>query len=132
MAGYETLTEAGYAPEMAYFECLHELKLIVDLMYEGGMANMRYSISNTAEYGDYTRGPRVITEQTKAEMKRILREIQTGQFAKEFVLENQAGAPTLKAMRRIGAEHPIEQVGGKLRSMMPWIARNKLVDRSKN
>ncbi|HEX5775746.1 MAG TPA: ketol-acid reductoisomerase [Caulobacteraceae bacterium] len=131
-AGFETLTEAGYAPEMAYFECLHELKLIVDLMYEGGMANMRYSISNTAEYGDYTRGPRIVTEQTKAEMKRILREIQTGQFAKEFVLENQAGAPTLKAMRRIGAEHPIEKVGGKLRSMMPWIAKNKLVDKSKN
>jgi ketol-acid reductoisomerase len=104
----------------------------VDLMYEGGMANMRYSISNTAEYGDYTRGPRVVTEQTKQEMKKILREIQTGQFAREFVLENQAGAPTLKAMRRIGAEHPIEQVGAKLRSMMPWIAKNKLVDKSKN
>jgi ketol-acid reductoisomerase len=131
-AGFETLTEAGYAPEMAYFECLHELKLIVDLMYEGGMANMRYSISNTAEYGDYTRGPRIVTEQTKAEMKRILKEIQTGQFAKEFVLENQAGAPTLKAMRRIGAEHPIEKVGGQLRSMMPWIAKNKLVDKSRN
>jgi ketol-acid reductoisomerase len=131
-AGFETLVEAGYAPEMAYFECLHELKLIVDLMYEGGMANMRYSISNTAEYGDYTRGPRVITEQTKQEMKKILREIQTGQFAREFVLENQAGAPTLKAMRRIGAEHPIEKVGEKLRSMMPWIAKNKLVDKSKN
>jgi len=131
-AGFETLTEAGYAPEMAYFECLHELKLIVDLMYEGGMANMRYSISNTAEYGDYTRGPRVVTEQTKAEMKRILKEIQTGQFAREFVLENQAGAPTLKAMRRIGAEHPIEKVGARLRSMMPWIARNKLVDKTRN
>jgi ketol-acid reductoisomerase len=131
-AGFETLTEAGYAPEMAYFECLHELKLIVDLMYEGGMANMRYSISNTAEYGDYTRGPRVVTEQTKAEMKRILKEIQTGQFAREFVLENQAGAPTLKAMRRIGAEHPIEQVGGRLRAMMPWIAKNKLVDKARN
>ncbi|MCI0749355.1 MAG: ketol-acid reductoisomerase [Nevskiales bacterium] len=131
-AGFETLTEAGYAPEMAYFECLHELKLIVDLMYEGGMANMRYSISNTAEYGDYTRGPRVITEQTRQEMKRILREIQTGQFAREFVLENQAGAPTLKAMRRLGTEHPIEKVGAKLRAMMPWIARNKLVDKSRN
>src|SRR6202008_445820 len=131
-AGFETLVEAGYAPEMAYFECLHELKLIVDLMYEGGMANMRYSISNTAEYGDYTRGPRVVTEATKAEMKKILREIQTGQFAKEFVLENQAGAPVLKAQRRIGAEHPIEQVGAKLRAMMPWIAKNKLVDKSKN
>ncbi|MGB0956504.1 MAG: ketol-acid reductoisomerase, partial [Panacagrimonas sp.] len=109
-AGFETLVEAGYEPEMAYFECLHELKLIVDLMYEGGMANMRYSISNTAEYGDYTRGPRVVTEETKKEMKRILHEIQTGQFAREFVLENQAGAPTLKARRRIGAEHQIEEV----------------------
>ena len=131
-AGFETLVEAGYAPEMAYFECLHELKLIVDLMYEGGMANMRYSISNTAEYGDYTRGPRVITEQTKAEMKRILDEIQTGQFAREFVLENQAGQPTLKARRRLGAEHQIEKVGGKLRSMMPWISKNRLVDKSRN
>ena len=131
-AGFETLVEAGYAPEMAYFECLHELKLIVDLMYEGGMADMRYSISNTAEWGDYTSGPRIVTEQTKAEMKRILAEIQTGQFAREFVLENQAGQPTLKARRRIGAEHQIEKVGGKLRSMMPWIARNKLVDKSKN
>jgi len=131
-AGFETLVEAGYAPEMAYFECLHELKLIVDLMYEGVMADMRYSISNTAEYGDYTRGPRVVTEETKKEMKRILTEIQTGQFAREFVLENQAGQPTLKARRRIGAEHPIEQVGGKLRAMMPWIAKNKTVDKSKN
>lgn len=131
-AGFETLTEAGYEPEMAYFEVLHELKLIVDLMYEGGMANMRYSISNTAEYGDYTRGPRIITEQTKAEMKKILEEIQTGQFAREFVLENQAGAPTLKARRRIGAEHPIEEVGSKLREMMPWIAANKLVDKTRN
>ncbi len=131
-AGFETLTEAGYAPEMAYFECLHELKLIVDLMYEGGMANMRYSISNTAEYGDYTRGPRIITEETKKEMKKILREVQTGAFAREFVLENQAGAPMMKAMRRIGAEHPIEKVGAKLRGMMPWIAKNKLVDKSKN
>ena len=131
-AGFETLVEAGYAPEMAYFECLHELKLIVDLMYEGGMSNMRYSISNTAEYGDYTRGPRVVTEQTKAEMKKILREIQTGQFAREFVLENQAGQPVLKAQRRLGAAHPIEKVGGQLRSMMPWIAKNKLVDKAKN
>jgi ketol-acid reductoisomerase len=131
-AGFETLTEAGYSPEMAYFECLHEVKLIVDLIYEGGMANMRYSISNTAEYGDYTRGPRIITEQTKQEMKKILHEIQTGAFAREFVLENQAGAPTLKAMRRIGAEHPIEQVGAKLRGMMPWIAKNKLVDKARN
>ena len=131
-AGFETLTEAGYAPEMAYFECLHELKLIVDLMYEGGMANMRYSISNTAEYGDYTRGPRIITEETKKEMKKILREVQTGAFAREFILENQAGAPMMKAMRRIGAEHPIEKVGAQLRSMMPWIAKNKLVDKSRN
>ncbi len=131
-AGFETLVEAGYAPEMAYFECLHELKLIVDLMYEGGMATMRYSISNTAEYGDYTRGPRIVTAETKKEMKRILTEIQTGQFAREFVLENQAGAPTMKAMRRIGAEHQIETVGAKLRSMMPWIAKNKTVDKTKN
>jgi len=131
-AGFETLVEAGYAPEMAYFECLHELKLIVDLMYEGGMATMRYSISNTAEYGDYTRGPRVVTEETKKEMKKILTEIQTGQFAREFVLENQAGQPTLKAQRRIGQEHQIEQVGSKLRAMMPWIAQNRLVDKTKN
>jgi len=131
-AGFETLVEAGYAPEMAYFECLHELKLIVDLMYEGGIANMRYSISNTAEYGDFTRGPRIVTEQTKAEMKKILKEIQTGEFAREFILENQAGAPKLKALRRIGREHQIEVVGEKLRGMMPWIGANKLVDRSKN
>ncbi len=131
-AGFETLVEAGYAPEMAYFECLHELKLIVDLMYEGGIANMRYSISNTAEYGDLTRGPRIITEQTKAEMARILKEIQTGEFAREFILENQAGAATLKAKRRIGREHAIEEVGAKLRDMMPWIKANKLVDHSKN
>jgi len=131
-AGFETLTEAGYAPEMAYFECLHELKLIVDLMYEGGIANMRYSISNTAEYGDLTRGPRVITEQTKAEMAKILREIQTGEFAREFILENQAGAATLKAKRRLGREHPIEEVGERLRAMMPWIKANKIVDKSKN
>ena len=131
-AGFDTLVEAGYAPEMAYFECLHELKLIVDLMYEGGIANMRYSISNTAEYGDLTRGPRVITDDTRQEMKRILKEIQTGQFAKEFILENRAGAASMHAMRRIGAEHPIEQVGSKLRAMMPWISKNKLVDQSKN
>jgi ketol-acid reductoisomerase len=131
-AGFETLVEAGYAPEMAYFECLHELKLIVDLMYEGGLATMRYSISNTAEYGDYVTGPRIITEETKKEMKRVLTDIQTGKFARDFVLENQAGQPTLKAMRRLGAEHPIEQVGAKLRAMMPWIAKNKLVDKSKN
>ena len=131
-AGFETLVEAGYAPEMAYFECLHELKLIVDLMYEGGLATMRYSISNTAEYGDYVTGPRIITEETKKEMKRVLTDIQSGRFAKDFVLENQAGQPTLKAMRRIGAEHQIEEVGAKLRAMMPWIAKNKLVDKAKN
>ncbi|MGB0127349.1 MAG: ketol-acid reductoisomerase [Rhodocyclaceae bacterium] len=131
-AGFETLTEAGYAPEMAYFECLHEVKLIVDLIYEGGIANMRYSISNNAEYGDITRGPRIITDETKAEMKRILREIQTGQYAKEFILENRAGAPTLNASRRLASEHPIEVIGAKLREMMPWIRKNKLVDRAKN
>ena len=131
-AGFETLTEAGYAPEMAYFECLHELKLIVDLMYQGGIANMRYSISNTAEYGDLTRGPRIVTDETKAEMRKILDEIQSGKFAREFILENQAGAATLKAMRRQGREHPIEKVGDKLRSMMPWIKENQLVDKSKN
>jgi ketol-acid reductoisomerase len=131
-AGFETLTEAGYAPEMAYFECLHEVKLIVDLIYEGGIANMRYSISNNAEYGDITRGPRIITDETKAEMKRILREIQTGQYAKEFILENRAGAPTLNASRRLASEHPIEVIGSKLRDMMPWIRKNKLVDRAKN
>jgi len=131
-AGFETLTEAGYAPEMAYFECLHELKLIVDLMYEGGIANMRYSISNTAEYGDLTRGPRIITDETKKEMKRILTEIQNGEFAREFILENQAGAATLKAKRRIGKAHPIEEVGAKLRGMMAWISDNKIVDKTKN
>ena len=131
-AGFETLTEAGYAPEMACFECLHELKLIVDLMYEGGIANMRYSISNTAEYGDLTRGPRVVTEQTKDEMRRILKEIQSGEFAREFILENQAGQATLKAKRRIGREHQIEEVGARLRDMMPWIKANKIVDKSKN
>ena len=131
-AGFETLTEAGYAPEMAYFECLHELKLIVDLMYEGGIANMRYSISNTAEYGDLTRGPRVVTAETKAEMKRILGEIQNGEFAREFILENEAGAATLKAKRRLGREHPIEQVGERLRSMMSWIGDNKIVDKKVN
>ena len=131
-AGFETLVEAGYAPEMAYFECLHEVKLIVDLIYEGGIANMRYSISNTAEYGDITRGPRVVTDETKAEMRRILREIQTGRFAREFIQENQAGAPVLKASRRLSAEHPVEEVGARLRAMMPWIAANRLVDKSKN
>jgi ketol-acid reductoisomerase len=131
-AGFEVLTEAGYAPEMAYFECLHELKLIVDLMYEGGIANMRYSISNNAEYGDFTRGPRIITEETKNEMRRILKEIQTGAYAQEFLLENQTGAAKLNAMRRMGREHQIEIVGAKLRDMMPWIKKNKLVDQSKN
>jgi ketol-acid reductoisomerase len=131
-AGFEVLVEAGYAPEMAYFECLHELKLIVDLIYEGGIANMRYSISNNAEYGDFTRGPRIITEQTKDEMRRILKEIQTGKYAQEFLLENQTNAVKLGAMRRIGREHPIEVVGAKLRDMMPWIKKNRLVDTSRN
>jgi ketol-acid reductoisomerase len=132
VAGYETLVEAGYAPEMAYFECLHEVKLIVDLIYEGGIANMRYSISNTAEYGDYTRGERVISLEVKAEMKRILADIQSGRFAKEWVLENNAGQPSFKAMRRRAAEHDIEKVGERLRAMMPWIKQNALVDRTKN
>ena len=131
-AGYETLVEAGYAPEMAYFECLHEVKLIVDLIYEGGIANMRYSVSNTAEYGDLTRGPRIITDETRQEMRRILADIQSGAFAKEFILENQAGAPTIKALRRISREHSVEKVGQRLRDMMPWIKENKLVDQSKN
>jgi len=131
-AGYETLVNAGYAPEMAYFECLHEVKLIVDLIYEGGIANMRYSISNTAEFGDYTRGPRIITDETKAEMKRILDDIQSGRFARDWVQECQAGQPSFKAMRRRGAEHPIEEIGAKLRAMMPWIAKNKLVDKTRN
>jgi len=130
--GFETLVEAGYAPEMAYFECMHEVKLIVDLIYEGGIANMRYSISNNAEYGDITRGPRIITPQTKAEMKKILAEIQSGQYAKEFILENRANAPTLKAGRRLMAEHPIEKIGERLRDMMPWIRKNRLVDTSRN
>src|SRR6202789_584329 len=129
-AGFETLVEAGYAPEMAYFECLHEVKLIVDLIYEGGLANMNYSISNTAEYGNYTRGPRVVTDETKKEMKRILEDIQSGRFVRDFMLENQAGQPSFKAMRRRNAEHPIEKIGAKLRAMMPWIAKNKLVDRT--
>ena len=130
-AGFEVLVEAGYAPEMAYFECLHELKLIVDLMYEGGIANMRYSISNNAEYGDFTRGPRIITEETKNEMRRILKEIQTGAYAQEFLLENQTGATKLNALRRIGREHPIEVVGAKLRDMMPWMKKDRLVDQSR-
>ncbi|HEY1797160.1 MAG TPA: ketol-acid reductoisomerase [Stellaceae bacterium] len=132
VAGYETLVEAGYAPEMAYFECLHEVKLIVDLIYEGGIANMRYSISNTAEYGDYSRGPRVIDEHVKAEMKRILGEIQSGRFAREWVLENAAGQASFKALRRRAAEHDIEKVGERLRAMMPWIKQNALVDRTRN
>jgi ketol-acid reductoisomerase len=132
MAGYETLVEAGYAKEMAYFECLHEVKLIVDLIYEGGLANMRYSISNTAEYGDYTRGPRLINDSVKAEMKRILDDIQSGRFARDWVLENAAGQASFKAMRRRAGEHDIEKVGEKLRAMMPWIAANRLVDKAKN
>ncbi len=131
-AGFETLVEAGYAPEMAYFECLHETKLIVDLLYEGGIANMRYSISNTAEYGDIKTGPRIITEETKKEMKRVLADIQSGRFVKDFVLDNQAGQPELKASRKAAAAHQIEQVGGELRAMMPWIAKNQLVDKAKN
>lgn len=131
-AGFETLVEAGYPPEMAYFECLHELKLIVDLMYEGGIANMRYSISNTAEYGDYTRGPRIVNEQTKAEMKKILKEIQSGQFAKEWMAENETGGKRFPEMRAQAAKHPIEEVGAKLRDMMPWIKAHKIVDKDKN
>ncbi|MGI9228361.1 MAG: ketol-acid reductoisomerase [Gammaproteobacteria bacterium] len=131
-AGFETLVEAGYAPEMAYFECLHETKLIVDLIYEGGIANMRYSISNTAEYGDFTRGPRVITDESRQAMRKILQEIQNGEFAREFIQENQAGSAVMKAMRHNAAKHPIEQVGGRLRGMMPWIKQNQLVDQDKN
>lgn len=131
-AGFETLTEAGYAPEMAYFECLHETKLIVDLLYEGGLANMRYSISNTAEYGDYATGPRIITEETKAEMKRVLADIQSGKFARDFVLDTKSGGAMFKTLRRNHAEHPIEKVGSRLRAMMPWIAKNQLVDKEKN
>lgn len=131
-AGFETLVEAGYAPEMAYFECLHELKLIVDLMYQGGIADMRYSISNTAEYGDVTRGPRVVNDNTKAEMKKILSEIQSGEFAKEFISEMHSGGKNLESLRDKARQHPIEVTGAKLRSMMPWIASNKIVDKSKN
>ena len=131
-AGFETLVEAGYAPEMAYFECLHELKLIVDLMYEGGMATMRYSISNTAEYGDYVSGPRVVNAETKKEMKRILQDIQEGRFVSNWMQECKAGQPSFKAMRRNHAEHPIEEVGERLRAMMPWLKRNQLVDKSRN
>jgi ketol-acid reductoisomerase len=131
-AGFETLVEAGYAPEMAYFECLHELKLIVDLMYEGGIGTMNYSISNNAEYGEYVTGPRIVNAQTKETMRQVLKDIQTGEYAKSFILENRAGAPTILSRRRITAEHDIEKVGGKLRDMMPWIKKNKLVDKSKN
>jgi ketol-acid reductoisomerase len=131
-AGFETLTEAGYAPEMAYFECLHELKLIVDLIYEGGIANMNYSISNNAEYGEYVTGPKIVNDETKKAMKQALKDIQTGEYAKSFILENRAGAPTLLSRRRLTAEHPIEVVGEKLRAMMPWIKANKLVDKSRN
>ena len=131
-AGYDTLVEAGYAPEMAYFECLHELKLIVDLIYEGGIANMRYSISNTAEYGDFTRGSRIVTDETRKEMKKILSEIQNGEFAREWMAENKTGQAVLKAKRRLARELPIEELGERLRSMMPWIKANRLVDQTKN
>ncbi|MGD2079696.1 MAG: ketol-acid reductoisomerase [Nitrospirota bacterium] len=129
--GFETLVEAGYSPEMAYFECLHEVKLIVDLIYEGGISNMRYSISNTAQYGDLTRGPRIIDDETKMEMEDILDEIQSGEFAREWILECRAGKPVFNALTRHGEEHPIEQVGAKLRAMMPWLKKGKLVDKSK-
>jgi ketol-acid reductoisomerase len=131
-AGFDTLVDAGYAPEMAYFECLHELKLIVDLMYEGGIGNMNYSISNNAEYGEYVSGPKIIDAGVRQRMKEVLGRIQSGEYAKEFVLENRAGAPTLLSRRRMTAEHPIEKVGGRLREMMPWIRKNRLVDQSKN
>ncbi len=131
-AGFETLVGAGYAPEMAYFECLHEVKLIVDLIYEGGIANMNYSISNTAEYGEYVSGPRIITDATRAEMKRVLADIQSGRFARDWMLENKVNQTNFKAMRRASVAHPVEQVGEKLRAMMPWIAKNALVDKSRN
>ena len=131
-AGFETLVEAGYAPEMAYFECLHEVKLIVDLIYEGGIANMNYSISNTAEFGEYVTGPRIITDETKAEMKRVLSDIQRGRFTRDWISEVKAGMPSFKATRRVNDAHPIEAVGEQLRGMMPWIAKNKLVDRARN
>jgi ketol-acid reductoisomerase len=130
--GFETLVEAGYAPEMAYFECLHEVKLIVDLIYEGGIANMNYSISNTAEFGEYRTGPRIITDETRAEMRRVLKDIQTGRFARDWVLENKAGQASFKATRAALSKHPIEEVGERLRAMMPWISKNKLVDKAKN
>ena len=131
-AGFETLVEAGYAPEMAYFECLHEVKLIVDLIYEGGISNMNYSISNTAEFGEYVTGPRIVTAETKAEMKRVLEDIQSGRFVRDFMTENAVGQPSFKATRRRAAEHPIEDVGQRLRAMMPWITKNKLVDTARN
>jgi ketol-acid reductoisomerase len=131
-AGYETLVEAGYSPEMAYFECVHEVKLIVDLIYEGGIANMRYSVSNTAEYGDLTRGPRLIDEGVRQRMRDVLREIQAGQFAREFILENQSGKASFNALRRRASEHPMEAVGARLRGLMPWLREKRLVDRSKN
>ena len=131
-AGFETLVDAGYAPEMAYFECLHELKLIVDLMYEGGIGTMNYSISNNAEYGEYVTGPKIITAETRQAMRDVLARIQSGEYAKDFILESRAGAPTLLSRRRMTSEHSIEQVGGKLREMMPWIRKNKLVDQTRN
>jgi ketol-acid reductoisomerase len=131
-AGFETLVEAGYAPEMAYFECLHEVKLIVDLIYEGGIANMDYSISNTAEYGQYVTGPRIITSETKAEMKKVLEDIQSGRFVRDFISDSSLGAPILKATRNRDSEHQIEEVGQRLRAMMPWIGKNKLVDTARN
>ncbi|MFY9627722.1 MAG: ketol-acid reductoisomerase [Methylocystis sp.] len=131
-AGFETLVEAGYAPEMAYFECLHEVKLIVDLIYEGGIANMNYSVSNTAEYGEYVTGPRIITPETKAEMKRVLEDIQSGKFTRDWMLENKVNQTSFKATRTRNAAHPIEEVGARLRGMMPWIGKNKLVDKDRN
>ena len=131
-AGFESLVEAGYEPEMAYFECMHELKLIVDLMFEGGIANMNYSISNNAEYGEYVTGPKVINEESRKAMREALKNIQTGQYAKRFILEGMANYPEMTARRRLNAEHPIEQVGAKLRAMMPWIDANKIVDKAKN
>ena len=131
-AGFDTLVDAGYAPEMAYFECLHEVKLIVDLIYEGGISDMRYSISNTAEYGDFTRGPRIVNSDTKTTMKKILSEIQNGEFAREWISENKSGTAVLKAKRRLAREHGIEAVGSRLREMMPWIAEGKLVDKDRN
>src|SRR6201989_2260382 len=130
--GYETLVEAGYAPEMAYFECLHEVKLIVDLIYEGGIANMNYSISNTAEYGEYVSGPRIVTDETKKEMRKVLADIQSGRFARDWMLENKVNQASFKAMRKKMSEHPIEEIGAKLRAMMPWIKEKALVDKARN